>query len=328
MDSMRIMHGYDYRLKREGILKSLLAGMTVGLAVAFVTAFITWMTGFNAFWLPIVLFAVCVAAFTVLFYVKKFRPAKMTVARRLDELGLEERMITMAELENDDSDMAVMQRADAVEKLRTFDAARLRIRVPVKAIIISSAAVLLGAGMTVVTTLSAFNVIPYGSTVFTEVIPQVMLAEYSVVYQSSEGGYIIGETEQKVKEGESSSSVVATAELGWRFERWSDGQTDPSRSDTDVDSEITVTAQFVQVQEYIPQEEDPDEPEDVPYEDAAPGQPGGGVYVDNNQIIDGETPYLENFEDYYNYVMELISSGKEFTPEQLEMIEAYFNSLR
>lgn len=72
-------------------------------------------------------------------------------------------------------------------------------------------------------------------------------AVYSVYYKSSAGGYIEGETFQKVADGEECASVTAVAAQGYRFVSWDDGVTDASRSDKEITEDKVFTAQFEEI---------------------------------------------------------------------------------
>ena len=175
--------------------------------------------------------------------------------------------------------------------------------------------------------MSAQGALPGGGEFINSIKPEEPPVYLSVSYLASEGGYIEGEAEQIVAEGEDSVLVVATAEEGWRFERWSDGVAEASRTDKNVKKEFVVTARFVRVEESLPAEEEGDFPDDVPAENQ-PSSPGaGGEYIDYNQVLDGETHYRTVYEEYYKWVMEQLSSDGKLTPEQREMIEAYFDLL-
>ena len=69
---------------------------------------------------------------------------------------------------------------------------------------------------------------------------------FTLKYTASEGGRVIGETEQKVEEGKDGESVMAVADEGYYFVGWSDGITTPIRQETNVSGNIAVTAQFEQ----------------------------------------------------------------------------------
>lgn len=67
---------------------------------------------------------------------------------------------------------------------------------------------------------------------------------YNVSYTASEGGYIIGETEQSVDRGKDARSVTAISNEGYEFIKWSDGVTTPERQDKNVKENISVRADF------------------------------------------------------------------------------------
>ncbi len=68
---------------------------------------------------------------------------------------------------------------------------------------------------------------------------------YTLIYNASEGGRIVGLTEQRVAEGGNALPVRAEAETDYRFNGWDDGYTTANRTDMNVRSNITTTAEFV-----------------------------------------------------------------------------------
>ncbi len=327
MNDGKLFEKYYTRLKKEGWIKAIICAFILGFAINFLTAFIAWMVNSSIFWLSIVLGVAAIAAFTPIFYYKKFRPTAKDIARRIDRLGLEERIITMTELERDESYIALKQREDAEKKLDSVEAKQLRFRFSAVALSVAIICTILGISMTTVTTLSAQGALPGGRDFIDEIKPEPPPVYFSVSYLAAEGGYIEGEAEQIVIQGEESALVVATAEKGWRFDRWSDGLLSAARIDKDVQEEFVVTAQFIQVEETSPEEEEGDFPDDVPQESSPSSPGGGGEYIDYNQVLDGETHYRTVYEEYYEWVMEQLSSDGKLTPEQREMIEAYFDLL-
>ena len=65
-----------------------------------------------------------------------------------------------------------------------------------------------------------------------------------LTYVAGEGGTIEGETVQSVPVGGSGTAVTAVPNEGYTFVRWSDGVTTATRTDTDINSDINVTAEF------------------------------------------------------------------------------------
>ena len=67
----------------------------------------------------------------------------------------------------------------------------------------------------------------------------------------------------------------------------------------------------------------------IPVDD--PGDPGdgngGGGTNQNDWIIDGNTPYEEKFDYYYQMAMDKLANNEEIPPELREIIEGYFGIL-
>ena len=72
--------------------------------------------------------------------------------------------------------------------------------------------------------------------------------ELTLTYTAGTGGSITGETSQPVLYGESGTAVTAVPEEGYAFVRWSDGVTTATRTDSNVTSDITVTAEFRRIE--------------------------------------------------------------------------------
>ncbi|MBS3974665.1 MAG: cell wall-binding repeat-containing protein [Actinobacteria bacterium] len=70
---------------------------------------------------------------------------------------------------------------------------------------------------------------------------------YTLTYTAGPGGTISGATTQTVTPGADGTAVTAVPNAGFRFVRWSDGRTTPSRTDTSVIANVSVTAQFARI---------------------------------------------------------------------------------
>lgn len=72
-----------------------------------------------------------------------------------------------------------------------------------------------------------------------------IFAKYYVVqYLSDKGGSVRGEIYQLVADGKATQEVRAVADHGYYFEKWSDGETSPTRSEKKVSDDVTLTAIF------------------------------------------------------------------------------------
>ena len=241
------------RLCLEAGMRSALWGLALGFAVAFVLSALEWLFAFGAFWISIVVFLGISAIAGALLYVFKYRPTDIDVARRLDRLGLDERMITMLEYKDDDSYIATLQRENAKVHFESVENKKLKLRISSVLIAIAICTTLLGSAMMTVLALSENGVIPSGS----DIISGDDLLDYiPVSYIVEEGGYITGgEADQLVAPGEDADPVVAEAEDGWVFVGWDDESTDPARHDKN----ITEPREYVAIFEPIEDDEDEDE---------------------------------------------------------------------
>lgn len=68
--------------------------------------------------------------------------------------------------------------------------------------------------------------------------------EVMIQYESTEGGYVEGELQQKVKWGYDAKEVTAIANEGYEFKSWSDGKTSKTRIDYYVTKDLTIKAIF------------------------------------------------------------------------------------
>lgn len=79
------------------------------------------------------------------------------------------------------------------------------------------------------------------------IVDSEQINQYTLIYEASLGGSILGDSPQFVMEGEDGTQVEANAEPGFVFVEWSDGSIDNPRTDLNVQEDITVEAQFVEI---------------------------------------------------------------------------------
>ena len=70
---------------------------------------------------------------------------------------------------------------------------------------------------------------------------------YTLTYSAEAGGAVFGQASQTVGYGESGTRVTAVPAAGYTFVKWSDDVETATRTDTDVQGDIDVTAEFMPV---------------------------------------------------------------------------------
>ena len=286
------------RLVWEGIWRSAVSGLIVGFGANFIAAALAWLLDFGGIGFAVGTGAIAAVLGGVLMYFIKYRPSAEEIARRVDRLGLEERLVTMMELKDDDSFIATVQRENAKQHLQDVASRKLRIRLSKAMVATVIVAALLGGSMTTVVALVGENILPPVSDI---IRPEDPWADHiAVTFVADEGGEIHGEADQLVLPGEDATPVVAVAEDGWMFVGWDDGGNNPERWEKGVTKEIYLVALFEPVQEGEGESEggqedagggeEGDEAEDLPAggdanvntENGGDGDKGSGSGSDSN----------------------------------------------
>ena len=316
-----VFNKFRTRLVKEGILKAFLCGLIAGFAALLISATVCWIVGFKAVWICAIVFAAVTAIAVPVLYFVFFRPTDANVARRMDGLGLEERVITMRELEGQTSFMAMRQRQDAVNAIGKVDAKLIKITVSIPVIIALAVVAVLSAGMTTVSALAANDIVKSGIDVIGGK-DDGKVATYTVTYDVDGEGVIEGDIVQLVEETGNTEKVLAVPMDGYAFAGWvgadygDDGNwyeiddlagfDNPERQEVNVKSDMKLVAVFVEVDEGDGDgdgdEGDEGEGDDAPGQPSESGEPSepnqdngpgaGGFYDDRlNFIIDGNTYY-------------------------------------
>ena len=322
-------------LKFEAVLKSGLLGMAAGGVAAFLFAFVAWFLKFDGLIPALAVFALvtCVCGFC--FYRKLFFPSAQRNARRLDRYGLDERMITMVELEGKDDYLSKIQREDAMKAVSMLDASRVKLKIPRVIITLAVAFGVLAMGMTAVEGLSSAGILPSGSQVWLTIFPPPPPDSFRVEYVAGEGGEIYGKPEQSVYEGEASEKVLAVAADGYMFLMWDDGNPNPSRTDKNVSKDLSFSAIFIKVSlEGFAGKDPGDVPRDVPVGQGDPNpenesqEDGSNRYQEINKIIDNNIYYRDVYAEYYQAWIDRLNSGEEIPENIRQIIEAYLKIIK
>ena len=82
------------------------------------------------------------------------------------------------------------------------------------------------------------------NTVWTATFEALPANKVVLTYIAGPGGTITGVATQTIDKGASGTAVTATPNAGYTFEKWSDGKTTATRTDTNVQASATYTATF------------------------------------------------------------------------------------
>ena len=260
---------FQNKLIWEAALRSLFAAFVVACTVASLVGVIFWLTPVSGTWFTVGTAIVLFAALTPVFYFCNYRPNDIDVARRLDSLGLEERMITQNQYANDDSYIAVKQSEDAKAALANMGATKIPFALSWLAVIPLAISACLGGGMITVNALTDAEIIRGGNEIIDVIVDPEPEVWYNIRYvvvgldirsgmifgvYEDEGGFIEGDDEQLVLKDGYALPVSAEAEDGWAFLCWDfdENQADPYRGEDmgvivdgltteDEDGNITIT---------------------------------------------------------------------------------------
>lgn len=348
-DKQRLQQ-FRSRVMKQSILKSGLFGLLIGSCAGFVAAFVSWFFGYDdGLWLSIGILIGVSAISGVVLYFTKFRVTNSLLARKIDMLGLHERIVTMMELENDESYIAQRQRQDADEKLKTVHPKQLKFRMERKSIAAITTAVVLAPAMMVVCQLAAMGILGSGIDLINPAANDI--PEIEIVYEVEEGGSIDGEEIQVIHIGENATPVMAIADEGWVFIGWDDGHFDPYREDKALTESKTFIAIFEQI------EDDPNaegEGEGEGQGQGAGDQPGegqgsgsgngdggkgegegegdgkgegaGGKHSESNVVVNGRTDYGDLIADASQNAMDSMSSS-DGSSTVIDIVSNYFQGL-
>lgn len=355
-----ILKPYYNKLISEGLLRAIFCGLIVGFSVLFVAALVCWYFAFKGYWLMIVLSVLTTVIATTLFYFLKYRPNLKQVSARVDELGLEERILTMNQLQGDNSYIAQKQREDAMNALQIVKASNIAVTIALSLVLAMPPVAVASAGVTTVYGLHVAGILPSGREVLFQII-QPAPQDIKVQFKADGGGTVGGYADQTIQEGNSADAVVAIPNTGYAFSHWTwkEGttikvETSPYFVAKEVYEDTLYTAVFTELEKYeepVPGLEggeggdqkgpkgpssDTDLPPASGGEDEgepnpdAPGDGSGstGSKLDQNQVLDGETYYGDLYGDAKDTAMDNISKNDDMSDDMKDFIEDYFEAIK
>ena len=337
MNAEKLFGKYYKRLSRQGWIKALICGLLVGAVATLIASIILWFFNGKMFYLAFIGLPVGLAT-TPLFYKFVFKPTTKAIASKIDELGLEERMITMNELADDDSYIARRQRADAVKALNSVNSKLLKLVVSIPMIILLSITMMGSAAVTTVNALVNSGVIPGGSDIIAPIINHA--DSFTVEYDVMGEGIIEGDIVQTIEKGQNGSLVEAVPLDGYVFSGWSDGYKSPIRCELEVKEDLHLVALFTELEDNDGEGdggEDSDSPDsDAPIEptkgdgsqdtdEEGQNTAGGGGTDETNKFGNGEKDYRDFWDSAKNDATK-DTEGKD--SDTKNTVDDYFNTIK
>ena len=346
------LKAFRARIALGGLLKASVFGLIAGFGCMLAFGLLDWLLEWRLFWVGILIgVGVGVILAAVLFLVF-FRTTEKGVARRVDDLGLKERVITMNELRGDDSVIARLQREDTLACLNTVKAEMISVAVALPLVIAAVVLGVCGVGVTVVSALSADGVVPP----LGEILPNEPPApvSYEVEYTVQGEGLIDGEIFQNVLQGEDATPVHAEAEDGWVFVGWLESPDDalesasgePDRVDLCIVSDRVVVAVFMESDEDDSERDDQDmengsgeeddasdtpndSPQQEPQQTPNPNesQTSGGAYTDNDKYLNNNAYYEDFYDQEYNQAVDELSNNDEVDDDTKDFVGDYYHTI-
>lgn len=118
---------FKKKAKKQNIIKAGLCSVAISLLfnIPFLIAF--WIMNYKyKFIICTGIFIIGISVLFPVLYFKKFKYTEIQLAKRIDDLGLEERVLTMIELKDNNSFIAKKQKEDTLNVLKTVEANDLK----------------------------------------------------------------------------------------------------------------------------------------------------------------------------------------------------------
>ena len=361
--SKNALKPYYNKLIGEGLLRAVFCGLIIGFSAVLVSALVCWYFSFKEVWLTIVIGVLVTAGATTLFYFLKYRPNLKQISVRIDELGLEERMLTMNELKDDNAFIAQKQREDAMAALQTVKASNIAVTIALSLVLAMPLVAVASAGVTTVYGLHVAGILPSGREVLFQII-QPAPQDVKVQFKANVGGEVGGYAIQTIQEGNSAEAVVAVPNAGYAFSHWTwkEGttikiNTSPYFIAEEVYEDTIYTAVFTELETYdepvyglgngeggegqqkgpqgpssdtdLPPSDGESESEPNPDDEGAgDGGANSGMGLDENQVLDGETYYGDLYGDAKDTAMDNISKNDDMSDDMKDFIEDYYDAIK
>ena len=142
----KVFNRFKFKMFLNSIINSLIYGLINGFTISLVATIILYICKIKNIGLTFAIFGVVAILFSVFSYFKFFKVTQESIAKTLDDLGLDERVITMLEYKNEDNDIVTLQRTDALNKLSNVNPNEIKIKIQKTPIIVLCVLLLIFSG--------------------------------------------------------------------------------------------------------------------------------------------------------------------------------------
>ncbi len=122
--------------------------------------------------------------------------------------------------------------------------------------------------------------------------------------------------------------MFAVANIGYVFDKWSDGSFDPYRKDENILDKQVIVAYFIKIDDSIDVPTDSDildYDEDGNLNNGSGGNGASGNYNDEaDNVVDGNINYKDLYDQYYNEALDIINSGGTVPDYLKDLIDYYY----
>lgn len=223
--------------------------------------------------------------------------------------------------------------------MEKVNASLIKFAVSVPLIIAVCAVTVLGSGLTTISALADAGVIKPGKDIIDDGKVEFVDVTYSV--DDDMHGYIDGDFIQRVEKGADCVGVLAVAEDGWVFKKWSDGFEEPFRQDINIIKDSEFIAIFYELDENQDSEPDANGDQDSSkVDDSDPdksgdggsksnaGSNGGSVkWSPNNQVLDNKTYYGDIYDEAKRAGLDKVSQNNFISKTGKDLISDYYKSI-
>ncbi len=249
---MKILNKYKKRLIILGLFKAFLIALIPSFISMGVISLISYFCNASLSFIIILTLSIGLSLLlilTIAIFFKFFYPNNKKLYSQLDKMGLEERLITLKEIENDNSLFADLLKKDVDEKLKNLPVKSIRFVFPIQVIIMIIFSFIFASSFMTYSVIASTSIDPIQNQEEKEENEtEYFIVNYGVLDEKQ--GTIEGLASQKVKKGGYTKQVKAVPFEGYVFYAWTNldlipiGNQEATRMDLNIQDNMDIVAIF------------------------------------------------------------------------------------